>query len=592
MTSLRIAWRMVQARGLHHLVTVFVVALGFGLMLATVAVGDAARRAVSTTAERFPLVVGPKIGAVPLVLGALTGLQDLDAAVDEQVYLGLRDDPRVEVAVPLLAGHAVAGHALLGTSPARLLPRERYPLQDGRVFETAADEVVLGAAAALSLALEVGDEITIEHHHAGAPERPGTLKVVGVLRPTNTDTDDTLFCPLEAIYRSHQHHHHAEGEEAGEHEHEDEPQAEHEPEAEHGPEAEHEHHHEHHHEHARLISALLLRPVSEDALLSLEEDLQARGDLEVALSGQTLRRLADRLAGGGQLIRLLAGGVVLVTFLSLLLSVYGNALAQGRELAVLRVLGARRARVLGIVASSTLAVVLAGALAGVGLAGALAGTAERVLRANLGLEATVTLWAGSAPGYLAAGLVVLVLVGLQPALAAYHVQAAEALSEAPGSGRATRSHLRWSMRFLIPLAIFIWAEQAMSRHESEGASRPLDEASEAIFSALTSWSGGPPPAALTALDGQPLTLQGYMYALGDPWTVQDFYLVALDPRLPRCPFCYRAPTRHERVLVRTRGREEEVAPGLVEVRGVVSLRPEERDQVVLDLDTLTVVVER
>ena len=572
MTSLRIAWRMVQARGLHHLITAVVVALGLGLMLVTVAAGDAARQAVGTTAARYPLVVGPRIGAVPLVLGALTGLQDLDAAVDEGIYARLRGDPRVEVVVPLLAGHAVGGHALMGTSPERLSPRARYPLQDGRVFEPGADEVVLGAAASQGLGLGVGDEVSIEHHHAGAPEEPGRLKVVGVLQPTQTDADDTLFCPLEAIYRSHPREH--DGEDGGKHQ---------------DGEAEEDHDRD---PSARLLSALLVRPVSEEALLSLEEELQAAGDLEVALSGQTLRRLADRLAGGSRLVRLLAGGVVLVTFLSLLLSVYGGALAQGRDLAVLRVLGARRSRVVGIVALSTLAVVLGGALGGVGLAAALAGTAERVLRANMGLEATVSLWAGSVPAYLAAGLTVLVLVGLQPALAAYHVQAAEALTETPGSGRAIRSQFRWSLRFLIPLAIFIWAEQAMSRHGSEGFSRPLDESSEAVFAALGAWTGGPAPASLAALDGQPLTLQGYMYALGDPWEVRDFYLVALDPRLPRCPFCYRAPTRHERLLVRTGGRSVEVAVDLVEVRGLVALMPDERDQVALDLDTLTVVVDR
>ncbi len=565
MRSWWIAWRLVQARGLHHLVTVVVLALGLGLMLATAAVGDATRGAVSAMAGRYPVVVGPKSGAIPLVLGSLTRLQDLDAGVPVAVWERLASDPRVELAVPLLAGHSVQGHALLGTSPAYLEPRERFPLMDGRVFADGLSEVVLGSDASLTLGLEVGDTVEIEHQHAGVIVEPGSLKVVGILAPTRSDLDGTLLCPFHAILQSH--------------------------------EQQHEHEHEHEHDSAArapspsLVSSILLRPVDDDALLALQDDLQAEPDLEVALTGQTLRRITDRLAGGARLLRLLVGGVVLVTFLSLLMSVYGSALAQSREVAVLRVLGARRVQVLGIVALATLGVILCGAVGSMAVAEVLAGAAERVLRHEMGLDATVVLLSASVIAWLAGGLVVLLLVGLQPALAAYHLQVAEALAATAGSGSASRSYLRWSLRFLIPLAIFVWAEQMMARHGVEGVSRPLDAESAAIFEALHTWTSGDAPAVLTALDGNHQEIQGYMYALGDPYEAQDFYLVALNPRMPRCPFCYRAPNRHERIFVRSADRSLEVAPGLVAIGGTMTLSPEERDQLALDLDTFEVVVD-
>lgn len=562
MMALRIAWSLVRARGLHHAVTALVLALGLGLMLATVAVGDATRGAVSAMALRYPLVAGPKVGAVPLVLGSLTGLQDIDAGQPLETVADLAADARVELAVPLLAGHAVRGHPLLATSPAYFTPRASFPLVDGRIFEAgAADEAVLGAAAADALALGVGDSVAMEHQHADAPTAPGQLRVVGVLAPTRTTADATIFCPLAAVFESH-----------------DQDQ-------------DHDHTHTHSpHPTSHLISSILIRPVDDDALLSLQEDLLARG-LEVALTGQTLRRIADRLAGGGRLLRLLVGGVVLVTFLSLLMSVYGSALVQAREVAVLRVLGARRLEVVGIVAAATMMVVLAGAGGAVLAGGLLAGIAESVLRSELGLEATVSLLSGQAPGYLAAGLVVLVLVGVQPALAAYHLQAAEALTTPAGSGLATRSYLRWSLRFLVPLAVFLWAEQMMAQHGTEGFSRPLDAESSALFDAQRGWTTGVPPAELSVLDGTRVSIEGYMYALGDPWEVEDFFLLAVNPRLPRCPFCYRAPTRHERILVRSPNGVHEVAPGMVRITGALTLQPEQRDQLVVVLDTFEVVVE-
>jgi putative ABC transport system permease protein len=582
MSPIRIAWRLVQARGMHHGVTALVLALGLGLMLATVAVGDATRDAVSAMAERYPMVVGPRVGAVPLVLGSLTGLQDLDAAVALEEVDDLEADPRVEVAVPLLAGHAVQGHPLLATSPDLLQPRSRFPLLDGRVFEADAhDEVLLGASAADALGLGVGDKVTIEHNHAGAPEDPGHLRVVGVLAPTRGSLDDSLICPLAAIYHSHAAHDHDHDHDHTTHDHTTHDHTAHD----HAPTA-----HDHAHPLSPLVSSILIRPTDQAALLSLQEDLQAR-DLEVALTGQTLRRVADRLAGGGRLLRLLVGGVVLITFLSLLMSIYSSSLAQTRDIAALRVMGARRLEVLGIVAMATTMVVLAGTAGSLIVGGVLGGVAEGVLRDELGLELTVSLLGGQAPAYLAGGLVLLVLVGVQPALAAYHLQAAEALGAQVGSGLASRSYLRWSLRFLIPLAIFVWAEQMVAQHGSEGFSRPLDAESSALFDAHRRWTTGAAPPELASLDGGEVVVEGYMYALGGPWEAEEFYLVALNPRLPRCPFCYRAPTRHERILVQSPGAAVEIAPGLVRISGRLTLEPEGRDQLVLALDTLEVVVE-
>jgi hypothetical protein len=81
-----------------------------------------------------------------------------------------------------------------------------------------------------------------------------------------------------------------------------------------------------------------------------------------------------------------------------------------------------------------------------------------------------------------------------------------------------------------------------------------------------------------------------MYALGDPYTVKDFYLVGLNPRLPRCPFCYRAPTRRERIRVHSGGRTFDVTPGLVRVTGSFRVTPRGDDPYHLDLEHLEVVL--
>ena len=553
MTSPWLAWRLLQAQGLRYLVTALIVALGLGLMLAAVAIVDGARTALSTTATRFPLVIGGEIGAIPLVLGSLTELQDLSASVDHVVFEDLRDDERAEEVVPLLGGHTIGGYPLLATTPAYLQPRDRFPLSEGRIFSEDAMEIVLGSTTALQLGLTLGSEVVIEHQHAGAPEEPGALRIVGVLRPTKTHVDRTVFCPLEAIYGA------------------DLPSG---------------------HAHVRSVSAILVRAVDDQALLSLQEELDGLPGVQVALTGQTLRRVSDQLVTGGQLLRILVTGVVLITLLSLFLSFYNTALSQTRDVGVMRVLGARRFHVVGVVLLVNGLVILIGTLGALAVAELVGGTAERLLRHEAGIEASVTLLSPSTWKYLLVSAVLLGAVGSQPALAAYNVQAADALVELPGSGHSTGAFLRWSLRVVAPLGVILFLFVALSQHDQEVDGAPVDPESAAVFAALASWSGGETPEVLSALDGRELVIQGYMYALGDPFTVQDFYLVAINPRLPRCPFCYRAPTKRERIRARTGGRAVDLCSGLVTISGTFRFDPTAPDPYQIEMTALDVVIPR
>lgn len=530
MTSLGLAWRLLRARGAKYLITAAMIAVGTGLMLASVAAAGAAREGLSAAAVRFPLVVGGDVGAVPLVLGTMTRLQDPPARLSARVAEELDADPRVEAAVPLLGGHTVQGFPLLATSPGYLQPRDRYPLAGGRVFE-AGMEAVAGSAAAVGLGVDLGDHVTITHPHAGGDGMGGSLRVVGVLKPTGTDADHGLFCPLDAVFESHAATH------AG-----------------------------HDHDDARLVSAVLVRPRSDEALLALQEEYGRRPGVEVALTGQTMRRIVDRLSWGGRLLQALVAGVVLLTFGALLLSIYGTSLTGVREVAVMRVLGARRAQVLGIALAMVAAVVVAGTAGGIVVGAALGEAAEGLLCDQMGLEARVTVLTPGVAAALAAMVALLGTAGLQPALAAYSVEAAEALAEVPGAGVTARQALAWMPRVALPLVVVVWALWAFSQHGGEIRSLPLDPESVALFTEIASGETDLPAFS----DGQARSIEGYMYALGDPFTVEDFQLVAINPWLPTCPFCYRAPRKGERILVRTGGRTLDVCSGPVRVTGVLA----------------------
>lgn len=571
MTLVLIAWRLLRSRATSHVLTILILALGVGLITASAASVDAARQAVSVTSSRYPLVVGPRIGPVPLVLGSLTRLQDLSSGIDASIHTGLATDPRVEVAVPLLTGHAVEGYPLLGTTPDYLQPRERFPLAAGRLFEGGALEVVVGFDAASGLGLSLGAEVPIEHRHQGDTE-PGQLRVVGILERTNTDADHTLFCPTQAIFHTHA----AQDHESGPH---DEDHAGHDD--------------DHDEDHAgELLSAVLIRPVhtahgGEDALLSLQDDLSGDPGLEVALTGQTLRRIADQLSGGTTMLELILTGVLLLTLLSLALSVYGTSAAQARDIVLLRLVGARRLQVVGVVLLVLLAVVLTGIAAGLGVGAALGAVAQQTLRDQMGLEATVVLWSPTTLQLLGVVGLLSALVGVQPALTAYGMSTIEALSGSP------RGRRRWSRRLFqiaVAIGLVVFIQQAIdSRDQPYGAPVPLDLDSQQVFDQLLVWEpdGGSP---LDDRVDDEITIRGWMVALGDPFEVEDFYLVGMDPTLPQCPFCYRSPGAHERLRIDGQSQTHEVTRSMVEVRGMLRRTDDPAHPFTVELSSLEVVI--
>ena len=62
---------------------------------------------------------------------------------------------------------------------------------------------MLGDQAARNLGLNPGDHFDIEHAHEGSPPEAGSLLVTGVLAPRTDEADGAIFCPIEAIFESH-----------------------------------------------------------------------------------------------------------------------------------------------------------------------------------------------------------------------------------------------------------------------------------------------------------------------------------------------------------------------------------------------------
>lgn len=197
------------------------IALATTLLLAVERIRHDARQSFTQSVSGVDLVVGPRGGAVQLMLHAVFRSGEAATGMRWDSYQRLAAHPAVDWALPLALGDSYRGFAVLGTTPdyfARFRHGDRQPLRlaAGRPF-AGLFEAVLGSEVAAGLGHlvghRVGDRIALAHGSGHIEDAAGQLAgpghdnrpfaVVGILAPTGTPVDRSVHVSLESIGALH-----------------------------------------------------------------------------------------------------------------------------------------------------------------------------------------------------------------------------------------------------------------------------------------------------------------------------------------------------------------------------------------------------
>ncbi len=83
----------------------------------------------------------------------------------------------------------------------------KLTIAEGRAFHSMKFEGVLGAKVARELGMKIGDEFQLEHGGSAEDVHAEVWKVVGILAPTGTSFDDTIYIPLISSWAVPEHEH-------------------------------------------------------------------------------------------------------------------------------------------------------------------------------------------------------------------------------------------------------------------------------------------------------------------------------------------------------------------------------------------------
>jgi putative ABC transport system permease protein len=314
MNLLAIAWAQTTRRPLQTVLALVLLALGVATLVFVLLAQTQFARQVTRDAQGIDLVVGAKGSPLQLILAAVyhvdvpTGNVPL-AAVDQ-----LRANRYVAQVIPLALGDNYRGFRIAGSEPA-LIEHYGGRLVAGVLWRERM-QAVIGATVARETGLAVGARLFGTHGLAagGAVHEDAEYRVVGVLAPTGTVLDRLILTDLESVWFVH------EGEAN-------------DPEERKALEAE------------REVTALLVRYATPLAAALLPRQVNAEPGLMAAVPANELARLFAVVGVGVETMRafggILMGAALLALFVALM-----NALEERRyDLAIMRLLGASRARV-------------------------------------------------------------------------------------------------------------------------------------------------------------------------------------------------------------------------------------------------------
>lgn len=445
MNLLTIAYKSIRQRALASSLTALSVALGVTLMVTVLVIYGIVDRMFHQSAVGYDFVVGPKGSKMQLVLNAIYRVSQPIENLPYRFYRELLDDPRVKEAIPLALGDTTqeGNFPIVGTIP-RYFVLEYAP---GRKFARKGDiiskpfDAIIGATVARQNGWDVGSKFQMIHGGADDHVHDEKFTVVGVLAPTGTPNDKTVFVHLDGFYMLEGHDKPLEeairrvAEFYGESLDEAEIAAQVE---KYSAAHDHDHGHDHsHHHHAhdipeiqKEVTAILVqmrKPIMAPMFQAqMKEGMKAQAVSPIA----EIRWLMDNVVGNVRtMLVVLTALIVVVSGVSIFVSIYNSMSDRKREIAIMRALGASRQTVFSIILTESVLLCFTGGLLGLALGHGLVFLAAPIVEARTGFLLNPYAFEPIELVLLPALIILASLVGFIPGMTAYRTDVAKTLSE-------------------------------------------------------------------------------------------------------------------------------------------------------------------
>ncbi len=455
MNLFAIAGKSIRQRFLSSSLTAFSVSLGVMLMVAVLVIYGIMDRVFNQQAVGYQLIVGPKGSDMQLVLNTIyrvgAPLQNLPYLYYEE----LKKDPRIGVAIPVCLGDTTqqGGFPIVGTTEDyfqnEYAPGREFMIR-GKTF-TESFDAIIGSQVYQTNGWDVGTQFRLVHGGAESHVHDEQFTVTGVLAPTGTPNDKTVFIHLNGFYAISGHD--APMKEAVKRWHEfsgqptndaaldaataewrkkcgiTEADEEEEKRAVKGA------HHHHHHgacDVQKEVTAILVNMKGD----SMTGAAMFSGEMKRGHKVQAVnpimpmqRLMSDILGNVRTVLVVMTGLIIIVSGVGIFVSIYNSMSDRRKEIAIMRALGAQRRTVFSIILAESILLCFGGGIFGILLGHALVFAAAPIVQQQTGILISPFAFEPIELVLLPALIALASLVGVVPGLAAYRTDVARALAD-------------------------------------------------------------------------------------------------------------------------------------------------------------------
>jgi putative ABC transport system permease protein len=397
MKTIAFSWRYLWSRPLAAALNLLLLSLGLASITFLLLVSHQINTAFDRDLAGIDVVVGAKGSPMQLILSGVFQLDVPTGNIPLAAVKALQTNPLVAQLIPISMGDSFRGFRIVGTT-LDYVSHYDAKLAQGVLWK-ASMQAVLGARVAQQSGLKIGDSFTGTHGLASGGHEHGQspYTVTGILAPSGTVLDRLVLTPLESVWQVHETDTALDDEDRKIMEDE------------------------------REVTLALIRYKTPLAAVTFPRFINTSTEMQAAAPALEITRLLSMVGVGTDVLRALAGVLLLTAGLSVFIALWGAVRERRADLALLRMLGAPPRKVAGLLLCEALwlalLATLLGVLAGQGLT-ALLGWA-------LQLEKSVLIGALSWPVELLSvpvlALGVALASALLPAWEAYRVSVFELL---------------------------------------------------------------------------------------------------------------------------------------------------------------------
>lgn len=456
MNLLVIAFKSLKQRALSSSLTALSVALGIMLVVSVLVVNSVVDNTFQQKSVGVSLLIGPRGSDLGNVLSAVYRIgkpaenlpwrvltEDVVKAAER--LPGVKDSSDViEWVIPMTMGDVTqeGSFPVLGTTPKYF----KMEYASGKKFRKKGGlpvnsfDALIGAQVARENGWDIGSQFSLIHGGADGHVHDEKFTVVGLLAPTGTANDVTVFVniegfflisghekpPEEAISRLQEFGYEVTPEQqdvireaTGGHDHHDHAGHDHGAHAPHPVPDD-----------LKEVSFILVRTKSPTASIMLAAELNEGMRAQAVNPIMVISRLMKLFVGNTRkLLLILTALIVVVAGIGIFVSIYNSMSDRKREIAIMRALGASRVTVFSIILGESLLLCLGGGILGLFMGHGLVVVAAPFIESQAGI--LVDPWSFDVMELVLFPILIgmATLVGFLPGLTAYRTDVAESLSD-------------------------------------------------------------------------------------------------------------------------------------------------------------------